>query len=631
MSANNMAFINSLGTQQQGQGQNGGWDHRTGSASHLSAQDLQRSARDVLDPRQQQQNHSQQHQQHQQHQHHQQQQQQQPQQQQQQQARGMPQFTQEQKAALPPHPPVGVVGALPIAEKFMESGGVKALPKDARRQIQLQYTVYKLLNEGKPVPDQVLKVLKIQLPPEKAQTPAWNPPPRDAGPTHGALPPPDRASEQAGSTPAPRAPKSKAARPAAQQPLTASQAMQQGTAASQESQENGSQDMEQPPTLKKKKARPPAKASGGAQDGGLKEVYQPTGPLYMELPPKKEKSAGLVIRKVDELTLAIQRNQKVRHPPSSSLPLSEATPRLSPVPGMRLRALALRDGFDPVRLVESIGPERAAEVGSKLQLEEKMVRSVKHQMHVKKEVLAASAEPGPKPAAVSFSEMDVELKPMKCRDLKPIPRTASTTQKSVAARMYDYKLRMFLDELQTHTTRTKKLWSDRQKTIKEMAVKCSREIQKREERARSAKEKARSPPFFCFVFFAEKERLKALKEHDTEAYYKLLAEHKNEKLMSVITQTDEYLRKLGNLVKTDENLRKLGNLVKTDEYLWDLGNLVKVRVISQTDENLRKLGNLVKTDEYLRDLGNLVKPDEYLHKIGNHVKHPPPYLWKAPT
>ena len=35
-----------------------------------------------------------------------------------------------------------------------------------------------------------------------------------------------------------------------------------------------------------------------------------------------------------------------------------------------------------------------------------------------------------------------------------------------------------------------------------------------------------------------------------QAYYKLLAEHKNEKLMSVITQTDAYLRKLGNLVRT---------------------------------------------------------------------------------
>jgi hypothetical protein len=44
---------------------------------------------------------------------------------------------------------------------------------------------------------------------------------------------------------------------------------------------------------------------------------------------------------------------------------------------------------------------------------------------------------------------------------------------------------------------------------------------------------------------SEQDRLKALKEHDTEAYYNLLKEHKNEKILNVLTETDKYLKALG--------------------------------------------------------------------------------------
>ena len=43
----------------------------------------------------------------------------------------------------------------------------------------------------------------------------------------------------------------------------------------------------------------------------------------------------------------------------------------------------------------------------------------------------------------------------------------------------------------------------------------------------------------------EQDRLKALNEQDTEAYYNLLKEHKNEKILNVLQQTDKYLRSLG--------------------------------------------------------------------------------------
>jgi hypothetical protein len=44
---------------------------------------------------------------------------------------------------------------------------------------------------------------------------------------------------------------------------------------------------------------------------------------------------------------------------------------------------------------------------------------------------------------------------------------------------------------------------------------------------------------------SEQDRLKALKEHDTEAYYNLLKEHKNVKILNVLTETDKYLKALG--------------------------------------------------------------------------------------
>ena len=51
------------------------------------------------------------------------------------------------------------------------------------------------------------------------------------------------------------------------------------------------------------------------------------------------------------------------------------------------------------------------------------------------------------------------------------------------------------------------------------------------------------------VPYPGQDRLKALKETDTEAYYNLLKEHKNEKLLNVLTETDKYLKALGLAVR----------------------------------------------------------------------------------
>lgn len=62
------------------------------------------------------------------------------------------------------------------------------------------------------------------------------------------------------------------------------------------------------------------------------------------------------------------------------------------------------------------------------------------------------------------------------------------------------------------------------------------QVKEKERRIQQRKEKA------------EKDRLKALKEHDTEAYYNLLKEHKNDKILAVLNETDKYLRALGSAV-----------------------------------------------------------------------------------
>jgi hypothetical protein len=51
----------------------------------------------------------------------------------------------------------------------------------------------------------------------------------------------------------------------------------------------------------------------------------------------------------------------------------------------------------------------------------------------------------------------------------------------------------------------------------------------------------------------EKERLRALKENDDEAYYKLVDQTKNKRLKDLLTQTDNYLRRLGAMVAMEKD------------------------------------------------------------------------------
>ena len=61
---------------------------------------------------------------------------------------------------------------------------------------------------------------------------------------------------------------------------------------------------------------------------------------------------------------------------------------------------------------------------------------------------------------------------------------------------------------------------------------------------------------------AERERIKALKEHDEEAYLQLVKDSKNERIISLLKQTDSFMRELG--IKVEESRRKVAGNV--DEY-----------------------------------------------------------------
>jgi len=51
----------------------------------------------------------------------------------------------------------------------------------------------------------------------------------------------------------------------------------------------------------------------------------------------------------------------------------------------------------------------------------------------------------------------------------------------------------------------------------------------------------------------ERERIKALKDNDMDAYINLISTQKNSRLMQILEQTDKYLRQLGSKVTLQKN------------------------------------------------------------------------------
>ena len=118
----------------------------------------------------------------------------------------------------------------------------------------------------------------------------------------------------------------------------------------------------------------------------------------------------------------------------------------------------------------------------------------------------------------------------------PVVSNKSDKQ-SARLKLYNAKLRHFLSSLAEHRDKFMLYHEKRRKNLQEIARASEKYAEIKERRERAKKEKM------------EKERLKALKANDTEAYLTLLKEHKNEKLIAVLRETDSYLKSLGSKVQ----------------------------------------------------------------------------------
>ena len=153
---------------------------------------------------------------------------------------------------------------------------------------------------------------------------------------------------------------------------------------------------------------------------------------------------------------------------------------------------------------------------------------------------------------------DCDLMSVPETQLSALPPVMIKDHSAVNLRYYDYKKNAFFEELFQHQARFFQHHAKRRERERELARACRRRLDEIEERERKKKEKM------------EKDRLRALKENDTEAYYNLLKEHKNEKILNVLTQTDKYLRTLGLAVKqeqkkTEKKLKKGGKGKEVEE------------------------------------------------------------------
>ncbi|EKX51227.1 hypothetical protein GUITHDRAFT_66145, partial [Guillardia theta CCMP2712] len=107
-------------------------------------------------------------------------------------------------------------------------------------------------------------------------------------------------------------------------------------------------------------------------------------------------------------------------------------------------------------------------------------------------------------------------------------------------RLYQRKKQAFLNEVKGHYHFFTEYHKKIREKEKELAKLAKKQVEDKVERERRRKEKA------------EKDRIRALKEHDTEAYLNLLKEHKNEKILNVLSETDKYLRTLGLAVRVQK-------------------------------------------------------------------------------
>ncbi|GJD09256.1 Transcription regulatory protein SNF2 [Galdieria sulphuraria] len=122
---------------------------------------------------------------------------------------------------------------------------------------------------------------------------------------------------------------------------------------------------------------------------------------------------------------------------------------------------------------------------------------------------------------------------------------------------------------------------------------------------------------------AQQERLKALKENDEEAYFKLLQNTKNTRLMQLLRQTDIYLSQIGAQVRRQKELAESEEPLKArvKERKHDSAQAAAAQALEEAENTLREGGSAADTLEDMRR-----RRDEYYtitHSITEEITEQP--------
>ncbi|KAK4523390.1 hypothetical protein GAYE_PCTG52G1285 [Galdieria yellowstonensis] len=154
--------------------------------------------------------------------------------------------------------------------------------------------------------------------------------------------------------------------------------------------------------------------------------------------------------------------------------------------------------------------------------------------------------------------------------------------------------------------------------VSNMQHRMAREVEKyHKEKAREEERRQKK---------AQQERLKALKENDEEAYFKLLQNTKNTRLMQLLRQTDIYLAQIGAQVRRQKELAESEEPLKArgKERRQGSAQAAAAQALEEAENTLREGGSAADTLEDMRR-----RRDEYYtitHSITEEITEQPSTL-----
>ncbi|GJQ13301.1 hypothetical protein GpartN1_g5092.t1 [Galdieria partita] len=174
--------------------------------------------------------------------------------------------------------------------------------------------------------------------------------------------------------------------------------------------------------------------------------------------------------------------------------------------------------------------------------------------------------------------------------------------------------RQYLSSLMEHIRN----FRDFHNIVSNIQHRMAREVEKyHKERAREEERRQKK---------AQLERLKALKENDEEAYFKLLQNTKNTRLMQLLRQTDIYLSQIGAQVRRQKELAESEEPLKAraKERKQGSAQAAAAQALEEAENTLREGGSAADTLEDMRR-----RRDEYYtitHSITEEITEQPSTL-----